>query len=106
MPIITFIEHSGIAHRVDAPLDRSLMQIALDNSIDGILGDCGGACSCATCHGYIDLAWAAKLPVIAETEAFMLEGVLDRTAQSRLCCQIRVTAQLDGLIVNLPAEQA
>ena len=106
MPIVTYVEHSGIEHRVEAPLDRSLMQIALDNSIDGILGDCGGACSCATCHAYIDQTWAAKLPAIAETEAFMLEGVLDRTAQSRLCCQIKVTSQMDGLIITLPAEQA
>lgn len=105
MPIVIFIEHSGAIHRVEAPLGKSLMQVALDNAVPGILGDCGGSCSCATCHGYVDQPWAAQLPPRPETEAFMLEGVPDLRDNSRLCCQIRMTPELDGIVIHLPEEQ-
>ncbi|XAH21561.1 2Fe-2S iron-sulfur cluster-binding protein [Xylophilus sp. GW821-FHT01B05] len=105
MPTVTYIENNGTVHRVDAALDRSLMQLALDHSVPGILGDCGGSCSCATCHGYIDAEWAGRLPAISETEAFMLEGVPEPRATSRLCCQIKMRTELDGIVVRLPAEQ-
>ncbi|WP_332107580.1 2Fe-2S iron-sulfur cluster-binding protein [Variovorax sp. SRS16] len=99
------MEHDGTIRRVEAAVGRSLMQIALDGSVQGILGDCGGSCSCATCHGYIDAAWSDRLPPVSETEAFMLEGVPQPRETSRLCCQIRMTAELDGLTVHLPEEQ-
>ncbi len=105
MPAVIYIEHNGDTIRAEAPLNRNLMQVALDNSVAGILGDCGGSCSCATCHGYIDAEWAAKLPPISETEAFMLEGVPEPRPTSRLCCQIRMTPELDGIVVRLPQEQ-
>lgn len=105
MPIVTFIEHDGVERRIDAPNQRSLMQIAVDNGVTGILGDCGGSCSCATCHGYVDAEWASLLPRISETEAFMLEGVPEPRANSRLCCQLRMSQELDGIVVHLPAEQ-
>jgi 2Fe-2S ferredoxin len=106
MPSITYIEHNGTAYRIEnAPANRSLMQIAVDNNVPGILGDCGGTCSCATCHGYIDSEWQPLLPPISETEAFMLEGVPEPRETSRLCCQLRVTEALDGLVVRLPEEQ-
>lgn len=105
MPIVIFIEHSGAIHRVEAPLGKSLMQVALDNAVPGILGDCGGSCSCATCHGYVDQPWAAQLPPRSETEAFMLDGVPDLRDNSRLCCQIRMTPELDGIVIHLPEEQ-
>lgn len=105
MPIVTFIEHDGTARRIDAPNQRSLMQIAVDNGVPGILGDCGGSCSCATCHGYIGSEWAPHLPPISETEAFMLEGVPEPRETSRLCCQLRMSPTLDGIVVHLPAEQ-
>ena len=105
MPIVTFIEHDGATHRIDAPSQRSLMQIAVDNGVTGILGDCGGSCSCATCHGYIDATWAPRLAAISETEAFMLEGVPEPRETSRLCCQLRMSPELDGIVVHLPAEQ-
>ncbi|MBC7378100.1 MAG: 2Fe-2S iron-sulfur cluster binding domain-containing protein, partial [Burkholderiaceae bacterium] len=54
MPAVIYIEHNGDTIRAEAPLNRNLMQVALDNSVAGILGDCGGSCSCATCHGYDD----------------------------------------------------
>ncbi|MCL4182892.1 MAG: 2Fe-2S iron-sulfur cluster binding domain-containing protein [Burkholderiaceae bacterium] len=105
MPHITYIESDGTTHRVEADAGRSLMQIAVEHAIPGILGDCGGACSCATCHAYVDTAWISRLPPRSESEAFMLEGVADLRENSRLCCQIRVQPDLDGMIVRLPAEQ-
>ncbi|HVZ44194.1 MAG TPA: 2Fe-2S iron-sulfur cluster-binding protein [Ramlibacter sp.] len=105
MPTVVFIEHSGDRFEVDAPIGKSLMQVALDNGVPGILGDCGGSCSCATCHGYVDERWAAELPEKSETEVFMLEGVPDLRPNSRLCCQIRMKPQLEGIVVHLPQEQ-
>jgi 2Fe-2S ferredoxin len=105
MPAVIYIEHNGETTCAEAPVGRNLMQVALDNSVAGILGDCGGSCSCATCHGYIDEAWASKLPPISETEAFMLEAVSEPRPTSRLCCQIRMGPELDGIVVNLPSEQ-
>ena len=106
MPVVTYIEHNGGEHRVQAQVGRNFMQIALDNGIAGILGDCGGSCSCGTCHGYVDAQWAGKLPPISETEAFMLEGVPEPRPTSRLCCQLRMQPELDGIVVHLPEEQA
>lgn len=105
MPTVTYIESNGTTHQVEAALDRTLMQIAIDNSVPGILGDCGGSCSCATCHCFVDLSWTSKLPPISETESFMLDGVPERRESSRLCCQIKMCAELDGIVVNLPTEQ-
>ena len=105
MPTVVFMDHAGATYLVQAPLNKSLMQVALDNAVPGILGDCGGSCSCATCHGYVDQPWAAQLPARTETEVFMLEGVPELRDNSRLCCQIRMTAQLDGVVVHLPQEQ-
>ena len=105
MPTLTYIEHDGTTRVVEGAADRTLMQLALDHGVTGILGDCGGACSCATCHGYIDERWTPALPPMSETESFMLEGVPDRRDNSRLCCQIKLTAALDGVVVRLPAEQ-
>lgn len=68
MPTVVFIEHTGAVHQVEAPLNKSLMQVALDNAVPGILGDCGGSCSCATCHGYVDEPWAARLPPRSESK--------------------------------------
>lgn len=106
MPTVVFIEHTGATHQVEAPLNKSLMQVALDNAVPGILGDCGGSCSCATCHGYVDEPWAAQLPPRSESETFMLDGVPDLRDNSRLCCQLRMTPELDGLTIHLPEEQA
>lgn len=105
MPTVYFIDPQGTEHAVEAPLGRSLMQVAIDKGVPGILGDCGGACSCATCHGYVDEAFLAQLPAQTETEVFMLEGVPDLRANSRLCCQIKMQEQLAGLRVQLPDEQ-
>jgi len=106
MPTVTFIESNGNRRAVEGKPGRSLMQIALAHAVPGILGDCGGSCSCGTCHGYIDPAWADKLPPISETEAFMLDAVPEPRTTSRLCCQIPMSDVLDGIVVTLPDEQA
>jgi ferredoxin, 2Fe-2S len=100
-----FVESNGTAHRVEAPIGKTLMQIAVENSIPGILGECGGSCSCATCHGYITQKWRTSLPTMTETESFMLEIVLAPREDSRLCCQIKMTPELNEIVIQLPHEQ-
>jgi len=105
MPTVVFTDSEGTCHTVQAPVGRSLMQVAVDNAVPGILGDCGGACSCATCHGYVDSSYLDRLPPRSETEVFMLEGVPDLRENSRLCCQIRMQPELEGICIEVPAEQ-
>ncbi len=105
MPTVVYVEADGNVHRVEAASGRTLMQAAVANGVPGILGDCGGSCSCATCHGYIDQRWADRLPKVSETEEFMLDGLPDRRDNSRLCCQIPMSEGLDGVVVTLPSEQ-
>lgn len=105
MPQVTFIDPDGTEHAVHAPIGRTLMQAAVANGVSGILGDCGGSCSCATCHGYIDARWREAVPKISETEEDMLGGVPDRRDGSRLCCQVPLSDALDGIVVQLPDEQ-
>ena len=105
MPFVTYIEKNGTQHRVQSEDGRSLMQIAVTNGVPGIVAECGGSCSCGTCHAYINEPWAAKLPPISEGEAMMLEAVLEPRETSRLCCQIPMRDDLDGIVVQLPAEQ-
>lgn len=107
MPKITYIEYSGNTRVVDVALGRTVMEGGRDAGVEGILAECGGACSCSTCHVYIDPAFIERLPAMESMEADMLDfapGV--DPARSRLGCQIRVTAELDGLVVNVPEEQA
>ena len=105
MPTIVFVDHLGNRHIAHGQEGRSVMQVALDNAVPGILGDCGGACSCATCHVYIGEPWAAALPEKLPTETFMLEAVPDERPHSRLGCQIKLRVELDGMVVELPEEQ-
>jgi 2Fe-2S ferredoxin len=81
------------------------MEAAVDNDVAGIVAECGGACSCATCHVYVDPAWTAKLPPPDAQENGMLECVLDRQGSSRLSCQIVLTPALDGLVLRVADEQ-
>jgi len=105
MQEIVFIESGGTEHRVEAEPGLSLMQIAVNNMVPGIVADCGGACSCATCHAYIDPAWLERLPPRSEDEAMMLEGVLEPRENSRLCCQLKMRPEWDGLVLQVPATQ-
>jgi 2Fe-2S ferredoxin len=105
MTKLIFIEHNGIRTEVNAPDGISVMQAALNNNVKGILADCGGACSCATCHGYITEEWASRIAPPADDEKAMLECAVHETAESRLTCQIKVSPALDGLEIRLPISQ-
>jgi 2Fe-2S ferredoxin len=105
MPKVTFIAHDGTRRDVDAEAGLSLMRAAVDHDVPGIDADCGGMCACATCHVFVDEAWLAKLPEPSEMESSMLEFTAERRDNSRLSCQIPVTAALDGLTVTLPEGQ-
>ena len=105
MPTITFIQPDGEAIEVDAIEGETVMETAMGNAVDGILADCGGACSCATCHGYVDEAWLDKLPEMDDAEESMVEFAIDRKPNSRLTCQLVVSEELDGMVIRLPATQ-
>ncbi len=105
MPKITYIEHSGAEHVVDVAIGKTVMQGAVDNNIPGIDADCGGECACATCHVFVDPAWEAKTGTANEQEASMLSFAATKQDNSRLSCQIEVTAALDGLVVRMPEAQ-
>ncbi len=105
MPKVTFIEHNGKEHSVEAAEGLSVMEAAVKNLVPGIDADCGGACACATCHVYVDGAFAAKLPEKSDMEQTMLDFANEVTPASRLSCQIKLTKDLDGLVVRLPASQ-
>jgi len=105
MPKIKYIEHNGKEHVVDVPVGWSVMEGAVKNLIPGIDADCGGACACATCHVYVDPAWIDKMPPKQDMEETMLDFAQDLEATSRLSCQIKVTPELDGLVVRTPKSQ-
>ena len=97
-----FIAADGQTHSVDALLGESVMQCATQNDIPGIIGECGGACACATCHCYVDPEWQARAGAPQDDEAALLEVTNDVRPNSRLSCQIRMRAELDGLVVRIP----
>lgn len=105
MAKITFVDFQGNATDVEAEAGTTLMQAALDNGVEGIIGECGGACSCATCHCYVDEAWTAKTGEASGFEKDMLECALEPKPTSRLSCQITLSDELDGLVVHLPESQ-
>jgi ferredoxin, 2Fe-2S len=102
MAKIIYIERDGSEHVLDVKLGLSVMQGAVKNNLPGISADCGGACACATCHVYVDEAWLEKVGTISEMEKAMIDFAENIEPNSRLSCQIKVTDELDGLIVRLP----
>ncbi|HEX4890102.1 MAG TPA: 2Fe-2S iron-sulfur cluster-binding protein [Alphaproteobacteria bacterium] len=105
MPKITYIEFNGTEHVVDVDEGLSVMEGAVTNLVPGIDGDCGGACACATCHVYVDPAWVSKVGTKEQMEQSMLDFASEVKENSRLCCQIKVSKALDGLVVRLPEHQ-
>ena len=105
MPKITFVDHSGRAATVDAEIGQTVMEIAIKHGIPGIVAECGGACSCATCHVYVDEAWREATGEPSQMEEDMLDFAYDVRAESRLCCQLRVKEDYDGLVVRIPERQ-
>jgi 2Fe-2S ferredoxin len=102
MAKITFIQPNGTEQTIDIKTGQTVMEGAVKHNIRGIDADCGGACACATCHVYVDASWFARLEPRSTMEAATIEFAEDIEPTSRLSCQIRVTAALDGMIVRLP----
>jgi len=106
LSVAIFKTHDGAVHEVEANEGESLMQVALRNGIEGIVAECGGECACATCHVYVAAAFAGMLPPPDAVEEDMLDFVAaERKTNSRLSCQIKVVAELDGIEVTLPDRQ-
>ncbi|MEJ8822490.1 2Fe-2S iron-sulfur cluster-binding protein [Variovorax humicola] len=107
MPTINYILKDGSRRSVDARLGTSVMENAVRGNVRGIDAECGGSCSCATCHVYVDDAFFERLPPPDEMENELLDGVAsERLPGSRLSCQLTVTADLDGLVVHVPEAQS
>ncbi len=105
MPKVTFIEHDGTVHDVDAEIGESLMEAAMRGSVSGIVAECGGSCTCATCHIYVDEAWVAKAGERSLEEDEQLDNAYDVRPNSRLSCQIKMSDELDGILVRTPSYQ-
>ena len=102
---IKYIAFDGTETEVEADDHLSIMSAAVNNGIPGIVAECHGACCCSTCHVYVDPAWYARLPEPTDPDLAMLEFALDTKDTSRLACQIKITDELDGLIVHTPESQ-
>jgi len=105
MPTVEFHFHNGDTQIVHVSAGTSVMQAAVSHGFDAVLAQCGGSCACGTCHVYIDDAWIGKLDAATENEKNMIEFVANSAPNSRLSCQVRVTDELDGIVVHLPESQ-
>ena len=103
---ITYIDCAGTARTVDAQAGATVMETAIKNGVPGIEAECGGACACATCHVYVDETWREKVGPPTAMEEDMLDFGYDVRPNSRLSCQVKVSDELDGLVVRTPERQA
>ncbi len=102
-----YIDHEGVEEELEMPEGWTLMQAAISNGLDGIEGECGGSCCCATCHVYVDEAYLDKLDPMSENENALLDNtVTERKANSRLACQIKASEALDGIVIQMPEAQS
>ena len=106
MAKITYVEHSGKLHTIQVQNGLTVMEGAVQNNIPGIDADCGGSMACATCHVYVKEEWSNKLPKKEDGEEDMLDMAYEPNKFSRLSCQLTVSDELEGLVVNLPVKQA
>ena len=106
MAKITYVEHSGKLHTIQVQNGLTVMEGAIQNNIPGIDADCGGSMACATCHVYVKEEWFNKLPKKEDGEEDMLDMAYEPNKFSRLSCQLTVSDELEGLVVNLPVKQA
>ena len=106
MTKITYVEHSGKLHTIQVQNGLTVMEGAVQNNIPGIDADCGGSMACATCHVYVKEEWSNKLPKKEDGEEDMLDMAYEPSKFSRLSCQLIVSDDLEGLVVNLPVKQA
>ena len=106
MAKITFVDHNGESRTIDVENGATVMEAAIRNAVPGIEAECGGACACATCHVYVDEAWREKVGAPTPMEEDMLDFGFDVRPNSRLSCQIKMSDELDGLVVSTPERQA
>ncbi|MBL8338966.1 MAG: 2Fe-2S iron-sulfur cluster-binding protein [Rhodoferax sp.] len=102
---ITFIDADGTTHALQVEPGQTVMQAAIENDIRGILADCGGSRSCATCHCYVDPAWAERFPPASVEETELVSYAFDPLPTSRLSCQLPLQPEHDGLVIRLPPRQ-
>ena len=105
MSKITYITHDNKTHTIDVQNGLTVMEGAIQNDIPGIDADCGGGMACATCHVYVNDNLSDKLPKKEDGEEDMLDMAFEPRSNSRLSCQLIVSNELDGLIVNIPSKQ-
>jgi len=101
MPKVIYISSDGTRHETEVENGYSVMEGAINNDIEGIVAECGGACACATCHSYVDEAWMDKMPSMDDMEDSMLDAAFERKDNSRLTCQIEINDNLDGLVTHV-----
>jgi 2Fe-2S ferredoxin len=106
MPSVTYLSTSEVSRKIEVPAGVSIMHAALHNRVEGILGECGGSCMCATCHVYVDPSFLDRIPAARGNEKAMLSiAAEDPQPNSRLSCQVKMTDELDGLTIRIPARQ-
>lgn len=105
MPKIIYIEIGGTEHEVEVPVGATLMEGAINHLVPGIEGDCGGLCACGTCHVYVPEDWQVACGAPDELEQGMLEFAFNVDDSSRLSCQIKVTEDMEGMRIRMPARQ-
>ena len=106
MPNITFLAPNKQSRQIEARTGDSAMQVAIANGVTEIVAECGGNAMCATCHVYVDDSWLGRLPAMSADEDALLDGAAaERQPNSRLSCQIHITPELDGLVLQLPDRQ-
>ena len=107
MTRIVYVHPRGKRDTLEVSNGLSVMQAATGRALDGILAECGGNAMCATCHVYVDPDWIDRLPPMSAEEDALLDGTAsERRANSRLSCQLKIGAELDGLTVHLPDRQS
>lgn len=105
MTAVTFVAFDGASRTVEAEPGQTLMQAAVAHQVPGVIGECGGSLACGSCHVYVDENWAEMVGRPSDLEGGMLEVGVDVRPNSRLACQIRVSEDLDGLVVLTPERQ-
>lgn len=105
MPRVIFIAADGTTTEAEGAIGQTVMSVAVNAGIEAILAECGGACACGTCHCYVDAEWVARLAPPSPSEASMIECVIAPRPESRLTCQLRLSGDMDGLVLHLPAAQ-
>ena len=105
MPRITYIDHIGREYLAEGEIGQTVMETAIKHDVPGIVAECGGVCSCATCHVYVEEAWRGITGEPSQMEEDMRDFAFDVRPESRLSCQLRIADAYDGLIIRIPENQ-